>query len=264
MDHKNEFENYIYTLSPNRQLLAAKLMDKRWFTNSDLATKREVLSLPNNFEGFVFDLSNRPDFVGNIEVLKLISLPRGNYLITPVFEVRSVNSRKKFTYEYTSWNSGPHSGIKGTLFIEKHGKITHFVTIEMPKFAPAKNHFDSIGGLVQYAGNKLVNLPKDIEIALKDQLGLSDLCVKQYIDLGQVSPDNGLTNNHPYLFAAILDGEHAQNVTSIQHSHLKTKPQGFQLQIMPIEQLGAYTIKSDDAFFLSAVCRLVAKKLISL
>ena len=264
MEKPQEFENYTYTLPPNRQLLAAKLMSRNWFKNSDLAIKKQVLSLPNDFDGFVFDLSDRPDSFGEMEVIKLTKLVLGNYLITPVFEVHSSETGKTFSYEYVSWKSGPHSGIKGTLFIEMNGQIKYFITIETDKFGPGKNYADSVGGLVQYAGNELINLPERVEKSIKAQLGIKTLKIKQFFDLGRLSPDNGLTNNHPNIFAAVIDGDYAKKLNELQRTPIKTTPQGFRLQIVPIEQLDQYIAKIDDAFFLATIARLLAKKVISL
>jgi len=84
-------EKFVSILTPNRQLLAANLLDKNWFKNTDISVQKAILSLPDDHEGFVFDLSNRPDMIGSLEIVKLIKFVEGDYLIIPVFEVYSHN-----------------------------------------------------------------------------------------------------------------------------------------------------------------------------
>ncbi|KKT94536.1 MAG: hypothetical protein UW96_C0020G0011, partial [Candidatus Collierbacteria bacterium GW2011_GWA1_45_15] len=57
----NQIDKFILKLPPNRQLLCHLLMDKDWFKKSDFQVQKEVLSLPNEFEGFVYDLAQRQD-----------------------------------------------------------------------------------------------------------------------------------------------------------------------------------------------------------
>ncbi|KKS94598.1 MAG: hypothetical protein UW68_C0054G0002 [Candidatus Collierbacteria bacterium GW2011_GWB1_44_6] len=257
-------EKFVSILTPNRQLLAANLLDKNWFKNTDISVQKAILSLPDDHEGFVFDLSNRPDMIGSLEIVKLIKFVEGDYLIIPVFEVYSHTSKKTFTKEYVSWKMGHRPGIKGVLFVETSGKITHFINIEADKFPVAAKTYDAVGGIFQYTKQEVVDLPSQIQNILKKKLGLNKLDIKRFIDLGNINTDNGLTINYPGIFAAIIDGKEAQNLVKIHPVNDKIAVKDYLVSIIPIEQLSKYISGIDDAFFLSIVARLLAKKVISL
>lgn len=264
MDKHLEFENYTYTLPPNRQLLAAKLMDRKWFKNTDNSLKKQILSLPDDHEGFVFDLSERPDTIGSLETVQLERYVEGDYLITPIFKVYSHTTKKSFTKEYVSWKMGRHPGLKGMMFVEIKGKIKHFITIEVDKFPFGGVTYDAIGGIYQYSKEKVVDLPTEITKTIKLKLGVNKLNIKRFIDLGRIQSDNGLTINTPSIFAAVIDGQDALNLTKIKKMTNNRETLEYNINIVPIEQLDMYISKIDDAFFLSIICRLLAKKVISL
>jgi hypothetical protein len=258
------FQEFSYTLPPNRQLLAAKFVDKSWFRNTDLAIQKQLLSLPDDHEGFVFDLSNRPDHIGDIDVLRLERFVEGDFLVVPVFNVYSRSTQKTFSKEYVSWKMGKHPGLKGLLFVEKEDKIKYFITIEADKFPVGGSTYDAIGGLFQYSKEQIVDLPREIEKSIKDRLGLKKINVKRFIDLGRIQSDNGLTINTPSIFAAIVDGQEAENIVKVNKIVRGQESLEYKINIVPIEQLDQYISKVDDSFFLAIISRLLAKKIISL
>jgi hypothetical protein len=258
------FQEFSYTLPPNRQILAAKLIENKWFQNTDSDLQQEILTLPNDYEGFLYNLSLRPDIIGHLEVLKLLKVIRGEFLVTPVFEVHSSTSGKTFTKEYVIWKMGSFPGIKGTLFVQAAGAITHFVTIQTDKFPVGDLCYDSIGGLFQYVKGTTIDLPNKVEHLIKEKLGLTELNIKQFIDLGHIQSDNGLTPNYPQIFAAVIDGDEARHLSAREIDPQDREQSNFQIQIVPIQELSEYLGKVDDAFFLAIVARLLAKKIISL
>lgn len=258
------FEAFSYTLPPNRQLLAAKLIEKKWFQNTAPQLQQELLTLPDDHEGFLYDLSLRPDVVGHLTVLKLLRVVRGEFLVTPVFEVHSSASGKTFTKEYVCWKMGSFPGIKGTLLVRTQGAITHFITIQTDKFPVGSLCYDSIGGLFQYVKGTKVDLPNKVEQLIKEKLGLKELNIKEFIDLGHIQSDNGLTPNYPQIFAAIIDGDEAQQLSAKQIDPEAREQANFRIQIVPIQELPEYLGKVDDAFFLATIARLLAKKVIAL
>lgn len=264
MPTKFNFEAFSYTLPPNRQLLAAKLIEKKWFQNTAPELQQEVLTLPDDHEGFLYDLSLRPDVVGHLTVLKLLKVVRGEFLVTPVFEVHSATSDKTFTKEYVCWKMGAFPGIKGTLFVRTQGDITHFITIQTDKFPVGHLCYDSIGGLFQYAKGTQIDLPNKVEQLIKEKLGLRSLKIQEFIDLGHIQSDNGLTANYPQIFAAIIDGDEAKQLSAKEIDPQDREQANFRIQVVPIQELPAYLAKVDDAFFLATIARLLAKKIISL
>lgn len=257
-------EKFVAKLSPNRQLLASILLEKEWFRNSDISIQKHVLTLPDDHEAFVYDLSQRPDRIGQLKINKLVKIVSGDYLITPVFEVYTKTSRKTFTKEYVSWKMGRTPGLKGLLLVETKGKISHFITIETEKFAYGEVTFDAIGGLFQYTKEEIVDLPSQVNLIIKNKLGLSKLSIKKYLDLGHIQSDNGLTVNYPGIFAAIIDGSDAKQLKNIKTVSSDKETSAFKISVVPVGQLEMYLNRVDDAFFLSIIARLLAKKVISL
>lgn len=255
-------EKFITTLSPNRQILASIFLDKSWFKNSDESIQKELLALPDDYEGFIYDLSQRPDTIGNLNLKKLTHLAIGSYLITPTFEVCYSDSKKPFYKDFVSWKMGKLPGLKGLLLIESKGKISHFIVIETEKFAFGAVTHDCIGGIFQYTKEEIVDFPGKIEQIIKDKLGLSELNIKKFIDLGHIQSDNGLTVNYPGIFAAVIDGSDAKTLLQIKNN--LDKRSDYKITVVPIEQLDMYLSRIDDAFFLSIIARLIAKKVVSL
>ena len=244
------------TILEKRKTINEKLGKHNWFKNTDLDLQYELLSLPDDFDGFLEDLVKRPDELDNFDILRLLKLERGNYLITPVFEVRSQETNQVFTYEYVSWKSGANPGYKGILLVEEKGVITHFITKTIYKFSQNSKVYDSFGGFIEFKDRHLVNLPLAQENEIKRQLGLKDLAIKEFIDLGHITPDIGMTNNCSSLFAAIIDGSQAANLDTI--TPIKTKGISFSISVLPIKDLPKLMTKINDSFFLSAIGRLIA------
>lgn len=257
-------ESYAYKLPPNRQLLAAKLLDKAWFKNSTLRIQKSILSLPHAFEGFVYDMCLRNDRIGDLDIISLEKLVKGDYLITPVFKVYSHSTKTIFSYEFVSWRTGSFPGLKGTLFIEKDDKIKYFITIETDKFPIGSHSYNSLGGLIQFSGDRFFNLSENIEDKLKSQLGIKDFKIKHFYDLGKIQVDNGLTSNNPSIFAATIEEANIQNLHKLLTNSSTTEPGDYKINIVPIEQLEMYISKVDDSFFLAVIARLLARKIIKL
>lgn len=256
---EQSFEDFSLGLSPNRQLLAGKLTEKAWFRNTSLELQKQILGLPQDFEGFVYDLSERPDTFFDTTVLSLKKLLVGSYLVTSIFEVELKKTQKTTTYEYVSWKNGRRPGIKGIMFVEYDGEIKYFILENKEKFAISDKIFDSVGGLIQFTGSSLINLPEQFEKEITGLLGIDTLKISQFIDLGKVFPDAGMANHHVSLFAAIIDGTGSKILKDLDGEKQKKD-----IQLIPIERLQDYIICNDDSFFLAAISRLIAKGIIKL
>ena len=60
-------------LSADRRAIAENLLTRDWFNKTGFAKQKELLTLTEDFNQFLEDLSNRPDEIGNVKVLKLLS-----------------------------------------------------------------------------------------------------------------------------------------------------------------------------------------------
>ncbi len=256
MPTKTTLPDYISTFSPARQILAGKLFAHKWFMTTSPDIQREILDLPEDYQGFLEDLASRPDEIGELDVLKMTKLGYGNYLILPVFEVRSNITNQIFTYEYASWKTGANPGARGILFLETDGQITHFIVNKTHKFSTGTEVLDSVGGLyVHVFENKPQNLPKKVEQEICYHLGIKELRFKKIIDLGQAHPDYGMTNNTSSLFAAIIDASQNPNIVSEANFDTAHKPLSVGITIVPITEFKNYLSKIEDNYFLSVAAR---------
>jgi len=248
----------IQTLSSERQKLIEPLLIKSWFKNTQLDIQKEIITLPEDHNGFIKDLAQRPDEVGEVDILNLKKLCRGNYFLISVFEVRSNINNQIFTYEYVSWKTGQYGGMRGIIFLETEGKITHFIVNRTHKFSIADEVLDSIGGLfLRLDKNTPVNFPNKLEQEICHHLGVKELKFKKVIDLGRVYPDYGMTNNSSYLFAAIVDITDFPNTTNKQDFRNRHKPMGLEIKIVHISEFKDFVKKTEDNYFLGAVARVL-------
>jgi len=251
-------QEFILTLSPERQEIIKDLLKKNWFRNTNFKLQKKLFSLPNDFNGYLIDLLDRTDEIGGNEVLKLIDIKHGNYNIISIFQLRSLQTNQEFTYEYNSYKYGKNPGFKGVLFLEVDGQIKYFIIKKTNKFSVANQVYDSIGGFIKFKQNVLINLPQKVENEIKRELGLKEIIISRFIDLGLMTTDVGMTNNHVALFAAIINVNQSPNIQKLKNKTIDTKKIDFELIIEPIENLGQYIHKVDDSFFLASICRLIS------
>jgi hypothetical protein len=252
-------------MTEEREKIRLQLAKRLWFKATDAAIQEEILALPEDFAGFLEDLASRPDEIGELEVLKMTKLGRGNFLLLPVFEVRSNITNQIFTYEYASWKTGSHPGARAIIFLETDGEITHFMVSRSHNFSTGEEDLESIGGLyVHFLAKSAQNLPKKIEQEICFHLGVEHLEFKKIIPLGEAHPDLGMTNNVSDLFAAIIDISDVPNLTTKSDFRETHKPVGFELKIIHISEFMEYLDKIKDNYFLSAAARVLASHEISL
>lgn len=243
-------------LPAHRQTQANALLAHDWFKNTAPEVQHELLTLPEDYNGFIQDLSERPDEIGEVDVLRLLKLAHGNFLITPIFEVRSNITNQIFPYEYVSWKTGARPGARFVIFLENDGQITHFLVSKSHNFSTASENYEAIGGLyVRFLDNKPQNLPKKIEHEICFHLGVDTLEFKKIINLGLAHPDLGTTNNASDLYALTMDISQTPNLTTKSDYRSTHKPVGFELKIIHISELPQYINLIEDNYFLSIIAR---------
>lgn len=263
---KAELDMVLTRTTPERRMLYEKLRTKKWFRNTDLTLQKELISLPDkgkrNHDRFLEDIAGRPDTVANIKVERMIDLPHGSYALVPKFEVsRTDNPGMRYTYEYASWWTGPLSGAKGVVFVEKDGKLTHFIALKGDKFATGKPQIGAFGGFYDKGSDGMRTITDSIITEIREELGNPDLEIKKFENLGVVQPDAGLTNEAPELYAASISAEDFFKLSSEA-----VNPDLYELKqgaiVVPIEQLPDIVMTSTDGFFLSTIARAWAKGII--
>jgi len=254
------------TLDKKRLDVVENLLERGWFKKTSFELQKELLTLPEDFDGFLYDLGGRPETIGQVDVLKLVKFSRGNYIIVPIFEVRSLLTNEIFTYEYASWKHGRFPGYKGIILIEVDNEIKFFIIKKGYKFPTGSQVYDAIGTWhLTFSRDKLIHLQSKIENQVKKLLGIEDITIKRFIDLGLLNTDAGMTNNHSALFAVIISIDDAERIKKyISGKQLSALAPGYELEIHPIERLLEFVAKSDDSFFLACVARLLALNIVKL
>lgn len=265
--HAKEWTFLLKGATLERKKIFDKLKEKKWFQNTSHELQKELVSLPHkgreNHDGFLKDLADRPEEIANIKVERMVDLPRGSFALVPKFEVsRLDNPSIRYTYEYVSWRTGPLSGAKGVVFVEKEGQTTHFIVLTGEKFAPAKKTFDTIGGFIDLDSDGATSLDERTVHEIQEELGVPKLHVSKIVNLGNVMPDAGITNNEPLIFAAFISEKEMGKIlsTPINHDVYELKSGAV---IFPMADLPKIVMNNNDGYFLSTIARAWAKGIIA-
>lgn len=249
-------------VSERREEILSRLEEREWYRNSPVTIKWDLAKLPEDHNPFLADLATRPSQIGSITVHRLVELLPARYAaITAIFEVTQPNVAP-YTYEYISWKQGPMSGSKGIVFIASEGgEITHFVILRGFKFAVAGDAYDVAGGFADPTEEGIKGMLSRLEEEIKEELGAPELVVKEVHELGRVMPDAGMTNNHPQLFAAVIDSSQAERIGELPN------PDPWEIAslgpvIFPVERLLDTTEANDDSYFHVLVTRSMARGLL--
>ena len=240
-------------------LIKTKLKTRQWYKNTSKTYRDRLLALAKDpkTQGFVDDLAGRPDVIGSVKQLKLIRLAHapqkyGIYGIAAWFQVETVDGEKKVE-GYYSWAMGTKSGAKLLVLTRYKGRISHIALLKSEKFPIGARVYDLAGGFP----NLDESVFELITRKLKDELGIeatnSTMRIGEIIGLGRVMPDAGMTNNHPYLYAVIVDVDEKIFPPLNEGENYETDKG---LVLWPIEKLSELINKVDDAYFLSALARL--------
>lgn len=254
----------IVNFEEERKAVFKKLGELEWYKKTSKEIKEELKNLPDEFDGFLRDLSERPETIGNVEVMKMTKLNHGHYLVNPVFEVRSYLTNEKFTYEYSSWKYGKETGCKGILLVEVEGKIEYLLVKKANKFPTGENIIEAVGGFyTHFKDNKLVSLSKKIEEQIKRILKIDELNIKKYIELGDFFPDAGLSNEKVSLFGAIVELDNTEGVNEyFEKKKISGGRTNFEVEIWPVESLEDLIKESTDGYLLASLARLMANRVI--
>lgn len=248
-----------------KKILKENLNSKKWFKKTDKDLQKEILSLPDDFEGFVKDLGERPEEIGNVKVNKMIRLIRGNYLLIPLFEVESLQTKEKFTYEYVSWKHGKETGSRGIIFLTENGVPKYFMVRKSQRFPLGKEIYDAVGSLYpKFGDDKYIDLSAKIEKQIKGILGIDELVFDRVMDLGVLSPDSGQGNQMVALFAIYIDitGNEEEIFSRIKGRKFDPNFVRYDVEIFPINELMGFIERTPDAYLLSIISRCLALNLV--
>ncbi|MFI5240829.1 MAG: dTDP-glucose 4,6-dehydratase [Microgenomates group bacterium] len=252
-------EHFVEANLVRHEMVMKNLESKGWFQESSDEIKAKIKTLamnPATF-GYVEDLSSHEDEIGEDKLLKLIEIDHaapefGIYGIATWFIVEDAKGDKR-SEGYYSWGWGPKSGAKLLVMIRRNGKITHFAFQREGKFPTGSVEYNLAGGFPKLNESVLNfilrSLKKDLNIDARDE----SITLNEIISLGRVTPDSGMTNNHPNLYAVMLDfGKDVY--PEIQAGDKLEEDEG--LVLWPVNEISEIVSKCDDSYFLSAMARL--------
>jgi len=236
-----------------------KLRSKKWYVNSEKSVKDKLKKLAKNPRtiGFVEDIANRPEAIGGVEQLAVSKVSHSLegkkiYGVAAWFMVKEKGGNIN-EVGYYSWGMGPKSGAKVLALLKKKNRISHIAVFKNEKFPVAEEVYDMVGGfpLPDESIHDLVSRN------LLDKIGIDitnpSVELEELIGLGRIMPDSGMTNNHPLLYAVTLKID-----DTVFPSMKKGKVSEEDVVILwPVEKLEELINKTDDAYFLAALSRLV-------
>jgi ADP-ribose pyrophosphatase YjhB (NUDIX family) len=252
------------TLSPERSAILAVLEKKMWWNATSHDVKAALMALPEgenktkNFNGYLADLAARPEVVGNVQQLSILSAKSGNYGVITMFQVKPLGRDEHYTYEYFSWFTGPMAGAKGAVFVKDSttGRVTHCITSITTPFATAWRTAGMYGGFVENGESLNDNALRE----LREELGTDELDI-DVIPLGTMLTDQGMTNNRPGVFIAFIKSD---QVSSLPSNPVNTDAYELEStrQVFPIEQLSELIETVEDPFFQTSVLRALGRGLL--
>ena len=241
------------------KFIKKKLKSRGWFKASRKSIREELISLTKdpNTHGFVEDLANRPDSLGNVKLIKILRLTHapekyGIYGIVAWFLVRTAEGQEKAEGIY-SWAFGPKSGAKLLVLLKHRNKITHLALLKNEKFPIGAKVYDLVGGFPRFNESVFEMITRQLYEDL-GIVGSGSIKIGEIIGLGRVAPDAGMTNNHPFIYAVIM--ELADKVFPPINIGEIYEEEG-EIVLWPVERLSELVNKVDDAYFLSALTRVI-------
>ncbi len=240
-------------------LIKNKLKTKKWYLQTDSSKRKELMALAKNHRaaGFVEDLANRPDVIGDEKQLKLIKLEYAPkkypiYGIAAWFEVETT-SGEKWAEAIYSWGVGPKSGVRFLVLIRQKGKISHLALLKDNRFPMGARVYGLAGGFPKINESVfeliLRKLNEDLGIDVKSE----STKIGEIVNLGRVMPDAGMTSNHPLIYAITLDvSEKIFPPIRVGEAYDFEED----VALWPVERLSELVNKVDDSYFLAALTRL--------
>lgn len=252
-------EHFVETNLVRHEMVLKNLESKKWYKDSSNEIKDEIKTLamnPSTF-GYAEDLSSHEDKIGKDTLLKLIKIEHapneyGIYGIGTWFVVENEKGEKR-SEGYYSWGWGPKSGAKLLVLVKRNGEITHFALQREGKFPTGSVEYNLAGGFPKLNESVLNfilrSLKKDLNLDMREK----NITLNEIVSLGRVIPDSGMTNNHPNLYAVIVDfgkGVYPDVVEGVKFEENEG------IVLWPISETSEIVNKCDDAYFLAAIARL--------
>lgn len=267
---KNNFDSEAFLAAcaqfttKSRQKLLKQLVKKTWFQATDPAVQLEIAKLPQtgtgNCDGFVEELVRRKEVIGDIVVRRMLSLPHGNFILCPVFEVQNINTQLIYTYEFAAYRYEVPTGAKGLVFVREHkaAEPTHFIILSGEKFATSESTYELMGG---YSESEDKEITGGIIREIQEECGVKNLEIDEVILLGSLIVDPGLTSHETYLFVAYVSPSEVKRI-SAHAMNIDDRELNTYVHILPLTKLSDIIHDTTNALLLAAITKALANDLI--
>ncbi len=252
-------EHFVEANLVRYEMVMNSLASKKWYQDSTDSIKEEIKELGSNPAtfGYVEDLSSREDKISGDKLIKLVKIEHadrefGIYGIGTWFIVENSVGEKRCE-GYYSWGWGPKSGAKILVLVKRSGEFTHFAFRREEKFPTGTFEYNLAGGFPKLNESVLSFILRSLKKDLNLDIRQGKISLSEIVSLGRVSPDTGMTNNHPNLYAVMLDFS-KDIYPDIQKGDKYEEAKGFVL--WPVTEMSEIVSKCDDAYFLAAMARL--------
>lgn len=258
-DNDDIKEHFVEQNLVRYEIVMKNLESKKWFRATQTKIKNKIKALainPSTF-GYVEDLAAREDKIVKDTILRIVEVDHarpefGIYGIATWFEVVDVKGNIRSEGFY-SWGWGPKSGAKLLVLVRRGGEITHLAIQREEKFPTGSMVYNLAGGfpkLNESVLNFIIrSLKKDLNLSIKG----GGITLNEIVSLGRVAPDSGMTNNHPNLYAVILDFDDTIYPTIRAGEKFE---EGSGIVLWPISEISEIVSKCDDSYFLAAMARI--------
>ena len=258
------------TLTERKQAAIVELQKRSFWKATQPSIQQQILGLPDDCAGYLEDLINRQIEVGGVRKIAISELIVPDacpiFSILTIYLVQSLKDPSlAYRYQYHSWKHGPNSGSKGLLFVRNGFKLTHLLCLRGESFAVGGPTFDTFGGFIEVKKDDINKMVGNFKREISEEMGLKpedELDLEEIIPLGRLFVDRGLTNNHPFIFAAVVNGEKA---TKIKTEEDAGNPDPYEMRsgtfLVPIKDVSGqkgFAMQNDDGYFLSIMMRMVA------
>lgn len=241
-----------------RRIVLENLSNKSWYKKSSRKIKNTLINLSKDVSafGYVEDLASREDAINGDRILSLKKIeyadPLGSiYGIASWFEVRNKNG-VKHKDGYYSWGAGPKSGSKILLLVKNGDKVTHIALLREPKFPLGGVEYSLPGGFSHLNEGLLDFIIRSLRRDMDIDIIKGDVVMDKITSLGRISPDGGMTNNKPNLYAITVTFKNKYR--DIGESEIIEEEKG--IVLWPLTKINDLVSKCDDAYFLGVIARL--------
>lgn len=247
-----------FEMTKEREAAMMALWEKKWFTDSLPVIQATLMTLPEKWNPFLFNLATRADVIGGITVkeIKAFATDPGNFGALITFKTIDA-TEKEGSYMFFGWRAGPISGSKGMVLVaDDAGRITHFVQVRAEKFAGGGLILDDQpGGFGEPGEAVLATFIREMKEEIDPKIVIKDI-----VPLGNFHPDAGMTDNYPAIFYAVVQMDVSNEEKNSAHTDGPEVLSKY--TVRPIDEIKDFIVNTSDGISLAIYAKMVASGMV--